>query len=280
MRNKKNNANLSNKKRAVEKNTAPQSKKNRRKHTKKKKINIAKILKWTCLIFVIAGVIAFLFTTPIFNIKEIQVAGNEQVSTEEIQSLSQIQLDENIFRNLKSNIINNVKENAYIDNVTVKRILPDKIQIQVQERQVRFMLKLLNSYIYISSQGYLLEISETPKQVPIIEGISTPEEELTVGNRLNVQDLEALQTVLQIMSNSEENEISQFITSINIQNKNDYTIYFESKSKTAHLGDATNLDTRILYVKAILEAEEGKVGEIFVNGDLNDDFKPFFREKI
>ena len=31
---------------------------------------------------------------------------------------------------------------------------------------------------------------------------------------------------------------------------------------------------------AIIEAEKGKQGDIFVNGDLNNKFQPYFREKV
>lgn len=142
------------------------------------------------------------------------------------------------------------------------------------------MLKVLNSYAYINSQGYILEVTEVPKEVPIIEGVSTPEEEIVAGNRLNVDDLQKLGTVLKIVSNCEENEIANLITSINMQDKNEYTMYLAEKQKTVHLGDESNLSTKILYVKAIIEAEEGQAGEIFINGDLNNGFQPYFRKKI
>lgn len=280
-RNKANLSKKNHKSRAV-KNTAPPKCHTKRKQVskKKKKINIAKILKWTCLLALIIGATIFLFTTPIFNITKIEVVGNNHVSSEEIESLSQIQLNENIFRNLKSKVINNVKENAYIENVTVKRMLPNTIQITVEERNVKFMVKLLNSYAYLNSQGYILEITDAKKEVPILEGGATPEEEIIVGNRLNIEDLKKLETVLRIMSTCEENEINTYITSINMNDETEYIMYLEAKAKTIHLGDASNLSTRILYVKAIIESEEGRAGDVFVNGDLNNGFQPYFREKI
>ena len=36
----------------------------------------------------------------------------------------------------------------------------------------------------------------------------------------------------------------------------------------------------MLYVMSIIEAEIGKLGDIFVNGDLNNKFQPYFREKV
>ncbi len=52
------------------------------------------------------------------------------------------------------------------------------------------------------------------------------------------------------------------------------------EKKIIHLGDATNLTNKMLYVLSILEDTKGKEGEIFVNGDLNNKFLPYFREKV
>ena len=70
------------------------------------------------------------------------------------------------------------------------------------------------------------------------------------------------------------------VTSIDITNKNEYSIYLEQEKKTIHLGDSSNLSNKMLYVVAILEQEKDKEGEIFVNGDLNNKFQPYFREKV
>ena len=53
----------------------------------------------------------------------------------------------------------------------------------------------------------------------------------------------------------------------------------EGEQKYVYLGDKTSLDTKMLYVKVILEKEKEHAGEIFVNMDLNQK-NPFFREKV
>ena len=36
----------------------------------------------------------------------------------------------------------------------------------------------------------------------------------------------------------------------------------------------------MLYIPTILKENEGKEGTIYVNGDINNNFKPRFREKV
>ena len=42
----------------------------------------------------------------------------------------------------------------------------------------------------------------------------------------------------------------------------------------------SNLSNKMLYVMAILEEEKDVAGEIFANGDLNSDFRVYFREDV
>ena len=101
-----------------------------------------------------------------------------------------------------------------------------------------------------------------------------------VGNRIAEADLTSLETILRIMSIMKDNQIDSKVTNIDISNKNDYIIYMQEEKKTIHLGDASDLSNKILYVIAIIEQEKDIEGDIFVNGDLNNGFKAYFREKV
>lgn len=249
------------------------------KDTQKKKGNIAKILKWTGLFVIIIGICTFAMLSPIFNIGSITVTGNSIVSAEEIISLSGITIGENIFRINKKEIKTNIKKNGYIEELSIRRSLPCKIEITVEERQPSFIIEYGSGYVYINNQGYILEISNVKKQLPIILGIKTPSEQLVEANRLNEEDLKKLGTVLKIISVAQVNDIASLITTIDITDSNDYKLYFESEQKEAYLGDCSDLETRMLYLTAILKSESGKPGEIFVNMNLNID-DAFFRESV
>lgn len=259
-----------------------QRKKITQKESKKKKRNrkIKFILKGVLGIAIIAGGITFAMVSPIFNIQDIQVIHNEQVSSETIISLSELKTGENIFRFLGSQIAEKIKQNAYIEEIKIHRKLPNTIQIEVEERVHKYSVDFLGKYAYINLQGYILEIAEDSKQKPIIYGITTPEEEVTVGSRLNTEDLTKLEDVIKIMNAAKEYSLDTKVTSIDISNENEYSIYLEEEKKKVHLGDNSNLSNKMLYVNSIIEQEKGKTGDIFVNGDINNKFRTYFRESI
>lgn len=246
----------------------------------KRKKRIKRILKLLVLLMIIIGGGVFALVSPIFNINEIQVVNNNQIPTDTIVSLSQLQLGENLFKFSCNNAEEEIKTNPYIKNVKVQRKIPNKVVITIEERERKFNVEFLNGFAYIDNQGYILEISEQKLDLPVIQGISTQQEQIVEGNRLNEEDLVKLQTVIQIMSICKSYELDGKVSSIDITNKNDYVLYMESEKKEIHLGDDSNLSNKMLYVPAILEENKDKEGTIYLDGDLNNNFKPRFREKV
>ena len=261
---------------------AKRTKQNEIKEKKRQKRNkkVKLFFKIFLFIILIGGAIIFAMTSPLFNIKEIKVTNNAHVPSDTIISLSEIKIDENIFKFYKGNASKKIKENAYIENVKIERKIPSTVEIIVEERLPKYSVDFMGKFMYINSQGYFLELSEENKGLPIIYGITTEEEKVTPGNRLNNEDLNRLEEVMKIMSSANENGLEGKITSVDISNKNDYTIYLEKKKKKIHIGNTSNLSNKMLYILAIMEQEDGKEGDIYVNGDLNNKFQPYFREKV
>lgn len=237
---------------------------------KRKRRVIFRIVKYTTLLIIlIGGGIAFLLS-PFFNVKQINTIGNSKITTEELISLSGIELEQNTFKVQTSRVTQAIKQNAYIENVSVRRKLPNIIEIQIQERTPTFMLTFANAYVYLNNQGYLLEVSQNKIDVPILTGFLTPEEELHVGNRLCMEDLQRLDEALQIMKSAQSNGIGTLITKINIADKQDYILELQAEKKIVHMGDNSNLSTKMLYISSILKENKNVEGEILVNTDLNN----------
>lgn len=263
----------------ADKKSAPKKKQRiKTKKESKKKSMIKEIIKWTILLGALMAAFVFFMMSPLFNVAEVCVTGNNSISEETILSLSEITIGENIYKTSKNKITKKIKQNAYIDRVEVKRILPNKVELQVKERTATYMLEYAGSFVYINNQGYILEIATNALDVPIIMGYRTNQEELQVGNRLQEEDLNKLEMVLKIIDSSQSSGIVSKINRINIEDKQNYILHMEEEKKIVYLGDASNLSSRMLYLKAVLNDTKGLEGEIFINGDLIKE-KAFFRQK-
>ena len=250
--------------------------KKRRKRIKRIKF----FVKLFLLVGIIAGGITFALTSPIFNITDINVIDNVTIPSDTIVSLSGLKSGENIFKFYKGDVINNIKENPYVESVEVHRKFPSTIEINITERVATYNIDFMGKYAYINTQGYILEISDDSKGMPVIQGATTNENDIVPGNRLNEEDLGRLEQVIRIMNAAKKAGLDGQVTTIDISDKNEYSIYLNDEKKTVYLGDGSNLSNKMLYVQAIVEKEKGNEGEIFADGDLNNGFHPYFRQKI
>lgn len=249
------------------------------KKIKKEQNKLRKITIRICIISILIIILSvILASSEIFNTKEISVSGIDKLSKNEIISFSKINIGDNIFKINIGKTEELIKENSYVENVWLQRKLPNKIEIKVDEREVKYILQLAESYIYIDGQGYILEVSKEKKDVPILLGILTDLSNVEIGNRLTKEDLIKLNTVNKIVGVSENYEILKLITKIDITNEADYILYLESEMKTVYIGDASDLNTKILWAKTIIEQNTGISGKIFVNMDLNVK-RPYFRSE-
>ena len=254
------------------------TRKNRTRRKKKRKKTSKKMITFASCFLLIAIVIIFALTTPIFNINYIEVTGNSKISSDTIISISGLKKGQNIFK-FNNSTIQNIKENKYIDEVKIKRKLPGTIIISVKEREIKYQIKLLNSYAYIDKNGYILEVSTVKQEVPIIVGFNMNENELINKKRLEIEDLEELNNILKVMDAAKTINIDSIITEINIENKDNYYFFIENQNKKVYIGDTSNLTKKMLYIKKILEEESDKSGMIFTNGDISSGFKPYFRQE-
>ena len=201
-----------------------------------------------------------------FNVGEIEINGNEKVTVDRIESLSQISLNVNIFKYSKSKIIKNLKEEPYIGSVEIKRKLPNKIQINIEERKPYYIVNYSENYIYLDSQGYILEISNEKIEVPELIGIKTKQESLIPGNRLQEEDLEKINNILKLMETATNNEINSKISSIDFTDDNDYILKINDEGKIVHFGDLSNINDKILMLKEVLIKEAGNSRRDFCKG--------------
>ena len=247
---------------------------------KKRKV-IFRLTKYMMLLAIIIGASIYAILSPIFNVKNISVEGNSKISIDEIISLSGIELEQNMFQYRKEEVIKKIKENAYIDTVKLNRKIPDTVEIIVSERRASFMIQFANAYAYISSQGYILEISNQKENLPILIGFQTKQEDIQSGYRLCTEDLRKLGDVLKIMEAATSNGLSELITQIDMSDDDNYILTLQKKKKIVYLGDTSNLSTKMLWILKFNEVEGNTQGDIILNMNLNDEKnKPYFRKKV
>ena len=249
---------------------------NKQKEIEKKKRKRRKAtLIFVIIILVLGGICAYLLMSPSFNIEEISVKGNKQLTSQQILSLAEIKRGDNLFS--KIGIVTKVKlkQNGYIEDAKINKTYPNKIEIEVVERQRQFQIKTeAEGYIYIDEQGYILQYGVDKLQIPTIIGMEIKKSDVETKHRLDEKDLNKMENILQIREQCKNIEIADKITQYQVEDE--YIVSLENDGITINLGDASNLKNRMYYVNGILKQEAGHRGTIYVNGNFNEGFSAYF----
>jgi len=229
-----------------------------------KKLNRRKILISIIILFIliICGTIYYL-TTPLFNVANIIVYGNDKNSIDTYISLSGININEtNIFSFTSDSIQKKIQENPYVEKVRIERKFPNTLELYITERMIDYQVSYLNSYIYLNNQGYILEINEEKRDIPLIEGLSTIKDNIDVGQRLNNEDLTKLDVILKVTNYLKYNSVEYKLTHIDATDISNYILEFRDEEKIVYIGDSSSITEKMTSISKILEAEEGNKGII------------------
>ena len=95
------------------------------------------------------------FTLPVFNIKTIEINGNENLSKEQIESMLNTKVGNNIFAFNKTKALKNIKSNNYIEEVSIHRKLPSTITVDIKEYKLRAMCLIwVHIFILMTTEEY------------------------------------------------------------------------------------------------------------------------------
>jgi len=102
----------------------------------------------------------FIFTSTWFGIKEVNINGNDYLSDETVISQGGIKFHTNLFHFNAENAGVSLLSNPWIADASIKKILPDKLNIDLVERQPGILLSYDNRFYLISEEGMILSLSE------------------------------------------------------------------------------------------------------------------------
>ncbi len=239
--------------------------------TIREKGKISLFKKLFILILIIIAIYGILHTR-LFSVKNIVILNNNHLTSEDVISISGVSLGDNIYKKSTKDIKNALFKNAYIEDATIKKKLPNTVEIDVTERNINYMIQFSDTYVYLNNQGYMLEQTTEKANVPIIVGLSTDQNSVVIGGRLNADDLSKMNKIIKICELAKVNELNDLITKIDISDEKNYVVEMESRGKVINFGDCSNysdLNTKMLYLTSILAVTDNSREEIFLNVDLN-----------
>ncbi|MGE4423732.1 MAG: cell division protein FtsQ/DivIB [Pseudodesulfovibrio sp.] len=93
---------------------------------------------------------------PYFDLKDIRVAGNDRLSYEDILKTAQVELGLNCLDMNVGEVKNRLDANPWIDSVTVRRELPNRLLIDVREKVPAFWMRQGDGLYFADAKGRVI----------------------------------------------------------------------------------------------------------------------------
>lgn len=233
-------------------------KKKRKKQFKKATIII--------ILFTITAVI-LLLKLPYFNVSKILVTNNINLSNESIINISGIENGNNIFYINGNAVKNLLLKNPYIEKVSIKRILPSTINIEVNERKIMYYYKDNGNYLVIANDGTLIEKREQISKMKLVELSGFEFAASKVGEKLSSDEPRKFDAINQIGEIILNNKTEHVITKVDVSDVLNIKIYFENIC--AKIGTIENVKEKLNMAINILSQNNFKAMKGYIDVSFN-----------
>lgn len=235
---------------------------------------LSKKIKRGIVIFVLLATTAVILglKLPYFNVSQILVTNNVNIPKEDIIDISGIQKGNNIFY-LDSNLAKAILlKNQYIENISIKRVLPSTINIDVDERKITYFFNDKGKYLVIGNDGVLIEKRNDIIAMKLVSLSGFEFEQSEVGKKLKSNENRKFDAINQIGQLILDNKSNHVITKVDVNDVLNINVYFDNVC--VKIGTIENVKNKLNMAINILSqnALKGSKGYIDVSFGANPVF--------
>jgi cell division protein FtsQ len=209
-------------------------------------------------LLLIGGCVA-LYSSSIFTITSVEVAGNTHVSAAAIRALAKVPADATLIRFPADDVAARVEADPWVSEVSVSRVFPSGMRIRITERVPVAVVDAGASMWMIDGTGMVVgkPSSASTGTLPTIKDV--PGLDLKAGRRTSSESLLNAVAVLAGIGS----ELAQTVVSVSAPTVDGATLITSDRVEIV-MGEAVDLKTKDELARRILAEQKGKVVSIDV----------------
>lgn len=226
------------------------------KKQKKRRLRAVRMRAAAAVIALAAVTVILLFMTPLFDIGEIRLEGNELVNKSDIESKVGYLLSENLFRARKDKIAEAMLEIPPVKTAEVdKNMFPPYITIKITECLPAAYLLSGDRFIIIDSDLKVIDDSGSidAENVPSISGVSVSSYEL--NKTLDSGSEEKDEILRMLLGAFETTGLTDEVTYISVEDLTSIRFNFENRLEVL-CGSKLELERKIRMFAEIINSKE------------------------
>lgn len=209
-------------------------------------------------LLVLGGCLA-LYSSSLFKVTSVEVAGNVHVSTSTILALAKVPADATLIRFPAADVAARVSADPWVASVTVSRVFPSGMRIRVTERAPIAIVDAGAAFWLIDGSGMVIAKPSTTDSgtVPLIRDV--PGLDLKPGRRTVSEPLLNAVAVL----NGIGPELRSTVKAVSAPSVDGATLITVDKVEIV-IGQAVDLATKDQLARRILAEQKGRVVSVDV----------------
>lgn len=229
--------------------TQPRRTGNTKRRRRKKDLSL-----YYLMIFLISVIILYILSkTVLFKVKEYVITGNNRYSTAQILTAGNLSTGKCMLNIKMGKTEEQIKETLiYIENISIKPSLPDKVIIRVEEAEPFACLKYEDSrYAVISRSGRYLETEQPSSRRELIQIYGMEPQDVSLGKSFESADPYKL-TILNELLDTIEKVCPGSISYIDLTDRTDILMGY-GNNLDIEFGSSQDYDYKMKYIKAVID---------------------------
>lgn len=208
---------------AKEKGTKKRKKRKTRKKFRKLFVSTAAFI--TAAVVIIFCCYYVYFETDYFDVAEVRVSGNILYNKDYIIDKSLIENGEKIFSIDRHKVKDIIEDEIYVESARVVYGLPNRVLIEITERQEKYQIFYNNEYIVTDKEGFVLRTSTEKNALITIESLT--DVLYNVGEIIQITGTENVQNIFQTIDYINSGFGSETVKNLHIDSNNSFLIETE-----------------------------------------------------
>lgn len=221
-------------------------------------------LYYLLILIIVVTVIYVLSRTVLFNIDEYVVTGNSKYTVSQILAAGGLEKGDNMYRLDIDKVESNIKKSLiYVEDVTIKRKLPDTLSVEVTEAEAYACCEYEGTrYCVISRGGRYLETEQANKRDDLIVVTGLELTGVALGEDIKSSDEDKINIIFDLFDAADET-CPDKITYIDITDRTNIKIGYDGRIDI-DFGSSLDYEYKLKYINAIIEEnlDENATGKI------------------
>ncbi len=216
------------------------------------------------MIFAISALVLFILSrTVLFRINEFEISGNKRYSAAQILGAGNLATGKNMYNINTDKTERRIMESLiYIENISVRRKLPDKMIITVEEAEPFACCRYEGArYAVISRSGRYLETEQASPKTELIQIYGLDLTGVGLGEQFASKDPNKISILFDLL-NAIDKTCPGLISYIDITDRTDILLGYDSRIDV-EFGSSLDYEYKLRYIKAIADKlDPGVTGRI------------------